>query len=66
VEDIKNPSTEDSTLGGKFYSNVWMKGGREMTDEAIRKNEKESYDAQEEAKRPEEAAERSKVYRYFY
>jgi hypothetical protein len=32
-------------LGGKFYSDVWMKGGREMTDEAIRKNEKESHDA---------------------
>jgi hypothetical protein len=29
---------------------VWMKGGREIADEAIRKNEKESHDAQEEAK----------------
>jgi hypothetical protein len=29
---------------------VWMKGGREMSNEAIRKNEKESHDAQEEAK----------------
>jgi hypothetical protein len=28
-----------------------MKGSREMADEAIRKNEKESHDAQEEAKR---------------
>jgi hypothetical protein len=26
-----------------------MKGGREIADEAIRKNEKESHDAQEEA-----------------
>jgi hypothetical protein len=59
VEDIKNPSAEASTLGGKFYSDVWMKGGREMTDEAIRKNEKESHDAQE-AKRAEEAAERAR------
>ena len=66
MEDIKNPLAEASTLGGKFYFDVWMKGGREMTDEAIRKNEKESYDAQEEAKRAEEAAERSKAYRYFY
>jgi hypothetical protein len=40
AEDIKNPSAEASTLGGQFYSDVWMKGGREMTDEAIRKNEK--------------------------
>ena len=39
VEDIKNPSAEASTLGGKFYSDVWMEGGREMTDEAIRKKQ---------------------------
>jgi hypothetical protein len=60
VEDIKNPLAKVSTLGGKFYSDVWMKGGREMTDEAIRKNEKESHDAQEEAKRAEEAAEHAR------
>jgi hypothetical protein len=34
-----------------------MKGGREIVDEAIRKNEKESHDAQEEAKRAEEVVE---------
>ena len=60
VEDIKNPSTEASTLGGKFYSDVWMKGDREMTDEAIRKNGKESHDAQEEAKRAEEATDHAR------
>jgi hypothetical protein len=32
-------------MGGKFYSNVWMKGSREIADEAIKKNEKESHDA---------------------
>jgi hypothetical protein len=37
-------------MGGKFYSDVWMKGGREMADETIKKNEKESHDACEEAK----------------
>jgi hypothetical protein len=31
---------------------VWMKGSREMADEAIRKNGKESHDAQEEAAEP--------------
>lgn len=50
VEDIKDSLAEASTLGGRFYSDVWMKGSREMTDEAIRKNEKDSHDAQEEAK----------------
>jgi hypothetical protein len=38
-----------------------MKGGREMADEAIKKNEKESQDTQEEAKRAEEAAERARI-----
>jgi hypothetical protein len=60
ADDTKDPSAEASTLGGRFYSDVWMKGGREMADEAIRKNEKESHYAQEEAKRAEEASERSR------
>ena len=50
ADDTKDPSAEASLLGGKFYSDVWMKGGREMADESIKKNEKESHDAQEEAK----------------
>jgi hypothetical protein len=52
---------EASLLGGRFYSDVWMKGGREMADKAIRKNEKESHNAREEAKRAEEAAERARI-----
>ena len=40
-----------TNLGGKFYSKVWLKRVREMADEAIRKKEKESHDALEEAKR---------------
>ena len=32
-----------------------MKGDREIADEAIRKNEKETHDAREEAKQAEEA-----------
>jgi hypothetical protein len=57
AEDTKEPSAEASLLGGRFYSDVWMKGGREMADEAIKKNEKESHNAQEEAKQAEEATE---------
>jgi hypothetical protein len=38
-----------------------MKDRREIADEAIRKNEKESHDAQEEAKRAEEAVERARL-----
>jgi hypothetical protein len=60
VENTKDPSAEATLMGGKFYSNVWMKGNRELADEAIKKNEKETYEAREEAKRAEEAAERAR------
>jgi hypothetical protein len=56
-----DPSAEASLLGGRFYSDVWMKGGREMANEAIKKNEKESHDAREEAKQAEEATERVRI-----
>jgi hypothetical protein len=38
-----------------------MKGGRDMADEAIKKSEKESHDAQEEAKQVEEVARRAMI-----
>jgi hypothetical protein len=63
VDNTKDPSAKASTLGGKFYSDVWMKGGREMADEAIKKNEKESHDAHGEAK---QAAERAMIIGNFY
>jgi predicted transcriptional regulator of viral defense system len=44
-------------VGGKFYSDVWVNGGRELANEIIKKNEKDTHDAREEAKRAEEAAE---------
>jgi hypothetical protein len=40
VDDTKEPSTEATLMGGKFYSDIWMKGSREMTGEAIKKSEK--------------------------
>jgi hypothetical protein len=61
ADDIRNPSAEATTLGGKFYSEVWLKGGQEITNEAIERNEKESHDALEEAKRIEEAVERARL-----
>jgi hypothetical protein len=48
-------------MGGKFYSDVWMKGGRDIADEAIKKKEKESHDAWVEAKEAEEPAERALI-----
>jgi hypothetical protein len=61
VDDFKNPSAEATTLGGKFYSEIWLKDGREVVDEAIKRNEKESHDASEAAKRAKEAAERVRL-----
>ena len=40
ANDVRNPSAEATTLGGKFYSEVWLKGGREIADETIKRNEK--------------------------
>jgi hypothetical protein len=57
VDDIKEPSAEAIALHGKFYSEVWVNGRREIADEAIRQSEEESHLASEEAKRAEEAAE---------
>jgi hypothetical protein len=48
-------------MDGKFYSDVWMKGGREMADEAIKKSEKESHDARVEAKEAEEVVEHATI-----
>jgi hypothetical protein len=61
IDDTKEPSAEATLMGGKFYSDVWMKGGREIADEAIKKNEKESHDAQVTAKETDEAAKRALI-----
>ena len=60
IDDTKDPSAEATLVGGKFYSDVWVNGGRELANEIIKKNEKETHDAREEAKRAEEAAERAR------
>ena len=47
-------------MGGKFYNDVWVNGGREMAHEIIKKSEKDTHDARVEARQAEEAAEREK------
>jgi hypothetical protein len=37
VDDTKDPSAEATLMGGKFYNDVWVNGGREMTHEIIKK-----------------------------
>jgi hypothetical protein len=61
ADDTKEPSADAYLMGEKFYSDVWMKGGREMANEAIKKSEQESHDAREEAKQAEEAVERAMI-----
>jgi hypothetical protein len=38
---VKEPYAEATSLGGKFYCKVWLKGGSEIADEAIRHYEEE-------------------------
>jgi hypothetical protein len=60
VNDIKEPSAEATALDGKFYSEVWMNGGREIANEAIKQNEEETHRASEEARRGAEAVEQER------
>jgi hypothetical protein len=60
VDDTKDPSAEASLMGGKFYNDIWVNGGREMAHEIMKKSEKDIHDARVEAKQAEEAAERGR------
>jgi hypothetical protein len=60
IDDIKDPSTDATSVGEKFYSDIWVHGGRELANEIINKNEEETHEAWEETRRAEEAAERER------
>jgi hypothetical protein len=60
IDDTKDPSAEATLMGGKFYNDVWVNGGRELAHEIIKKSEKDTHDARAEAKRAEEATERKR------
>jgi hypothetical protein len=60
IDDVKDPSAEATLMGGKFYNDVWVNGGREMAHEIIKKSEKDTHDAQVEARQAEEAVDREK------
>jgi hypothetical protein len=57
IEDTKYPSAEASLVGGKFFTDIWENGSREMVHEIIKKSEKDSHDAKEATKATEKAAE---------
>jgi hypothetical protein len=56
TDDTRDPLVEATLVGGKFYSDVWVNGGQELANKII----KETHDAQEEPRRAEEAAERTR------
>jgi hypothetical protein len=60
IEDTKDPSAEASLIGGKFFTDIWENGGREMAHEIIKKSEKDTHDAREAAKTVEKTAELEK------
>jgi hypothetical protein len=60
VDDTKDPSAEASLMGGKFYTEIWAHGGREMAHEIMKKSEKYIHDAREAANKAEEAVERER------
>jgi hypothetical protein len=56
-EDIKDPSAESSLVGGKFFTDIWDNGGREMVQEIIQRSEKGIHDARKIAEAAEKGAE---------
>jgi hypothetical protein len=57
IDDMKDPSAEASLVGGKFFTDIWENGGREMAHEIIKKSKKDTHDAREATKAAEKAAE---------
>jgi hypothetical protein len=55
-EDIKDPSAEASLVGGKFFTDIWENGGREMAQEIIRRSEKGIHDTRKVAEATEKSA----------
>jgi hypothetical protein len=56
-EDIKDPSAEASLAGGKFFTDIWDNGGREMAQEIMRKSEKGIHEARKVVEAAEKSAE---------
>jgi predicted RNase H-like nuclease (RuvC/YqgF family) len=57
LEDARDPSAEASIIGGKFFTDIWDNGGREMAGEIIQRSEKGIHDAREVAEAAEKSAE---------
>ena len=60
IDDTKDPSAEASSIGGKFFTDIWENGGRGMVHEIMKKSKKDIHDTREAAKAAEKAAELEK------
>jgi hypothetical protein len=40
INDTKDPSAEATLMGGKFYNDAWVNGGREVAQEIIKRVKK--------------------------
>jgi hypothetical protein len=45
VDDTKDPLAEASFMGGKFFTDIWENGGREMAHKIMKKSEKDIHDS---------------------
>jgi hypothetical protein len=57
VDDSKDPSAEASSIGGKFFTDIWENGDRGMAHEIMKKSEKDIHDAREATKAAEKTVE---------
>jgi hypothetical protein len=57
IDDTKDPSAKASLVGGKFFTDIWENGGREVAHEIIKKSEKDTHNAREATKAAKKAAE---------
>jgi hypothetical protein len=57
IDDTKDPSAEESLIGGNFFTDIWENGGWGMAHEIIKKSEKDTHDTREATKAAEKAAE---------
>jgi hypothetical protein len=57
VDDTKDPSTKVSSIGGKFFTDIWENGDRGMAHEIMKKSKKDIHDAREATKEAEKAME---------
>jgi hypothetical protein len=65
TDDTRDPLAEATLVGGKFYSNVWVNDGRELANEIIKKNEKETHDDEKKLSEPKKLP-NCKAYRYCF